>query len=138
MPLYMLGAPMIVGYPVVPLFENQGMGVAVFSYTGKVCWGINADWDMVPNVHEFVDDIRESFAELYTAALEPSRRRAAGRTARRKKAARLRTVKPRQRAAARPAVESAQSTPARISSENGGQPVAASAASEPLLARVRR
>jgi diacylglycerol O-acyltransferase / wax synthase len=69
MPLYLLGARMRVGYPVVPLFENQGLGVAVFSYTGQLCWGINADWDMIPGLHEFVSDIRNSFAELHRAAL---------------------------------------------------------------------
>src|SRR5204863_5252495 len=32
-PLYLLGAPLVCGYPVVPLFENQGVAVAIFSYT---------------------------------------------------------------------------------------------------------
>jgi diacylglycerol O-acyltransferase len=75
-PLYMQGARMVVGYPVVPLFQNQGLGVAVFSYIGKLCWGINADWDMVPNVHAFVAAVRESFRELHRAAVRRAHRRA--------------------------------------------------------------
>jgi diacylglycerol O-acyltransferase len=64
-PLYFLGSRLETGYPVVPLFENQGIGVAVFSYCGQLCWGINADWDMVPNVEDFRRDIRDAFRELH-------------------------------------------------------------------------
>src|SRR5207245_11159232 len=67
-PLYMLGAPLLGGYPTVPLFENQGLGVATFSYAGKLCWGFNADWDLVPDLHDFVTAIDDSFHELTEAA----------------------------------------------------------------------
>jgi len=67
-PLYMLGAPLRGGYPTVPLFENQGLGVATFSYAGKLCWGFNADWDLVPDLHDFVEAIGDSFQELTEAA----------------------------------------------------------------------
>ena len=50
------------------MFENQGLGVATFSYTGQLCWGFNADWDLVPDLHEFVHAIEESFRELAEAA----------------------------------------------------------------------
>jgi hypothetical protein len=68
-PFYMLGAPMLGGYPTVPLFEYQGLGVATFSYDGNLFWGINADWDLVHDLHEFVADIAASFKELHTAAM---------------------------------------------------------------------
>jgi diacylglycerol O-acyltransferase / wax synthase len=64
LPLYMLGAPMRKGYPLLPLFENQGLAVAILSYAGKLCFGINADWDLVPDLHAFVEDISASFREL--------------------------------------------------------------------------
>jgi len=67
-PLYMLGAALLGGYPTVPLFENQGLGVATFSYAGKLCWGFNADWDLVPDLHDFVAAIDDSFHELTEAA----------------------------------------------------------------------
>ena len=68
LPLYLLGAQMHVGYPLAPLFENQCLSVAVFSYNGQVCWGVNADWDRVPDLHAFVDVIKKSFDELRRAA----------------------------------------------------------------------
>ena len=67
-PLYLLGAQMVAGYPVVPLFENQGLGVALFSYNGQLCWGFNADWDLVPDLHDFVAGVARSFRELCAAA----------------------------------------------------------------------
>ncbi len=67
-PLYMLGAQLLEGYPLVPLFENQGLGIALFSYAGRLCWGFNADWDLLPDVHAFVEDVDASFAELRQAA----------------------------------------------------------------------
>ncbi len=68
-PLYLLGAQMESCYPVANLLPNQGLGVALFSYAGKLFWGIVADWDIVPDLHEFVLAIEEAFAEL--AAVPP-------------------------------------------------------------------
>ena len=62
-PLYMLGAPVKAIYPMVPLMQNQNLGIALFSYAGGLYWGFNADWESFPDVHEFVDDLRVSFAE---------------------------------------------------------------------------
>jgi hypothetical protein len=38
----------------VPLFEKQGLGVALFSYDGQLTWGFNADWDVLPDLHDLV------------------------------------------------------------------------------------
>ena len=85
-PLYLLGARMEEIYPLVPLFARLGLGVALFSYAGRLHWGFNADWDVVPDLHDFVRAIEDSFAELHAAALagrDPQARagdrRAAGR-----------------------------------------------------------
>ncbi len=67
-PLYMLGAPLLEGFPLVPLFEKQGLGVATFSYHGKLCIGVNADRELVPDLHEFTEALAASFAELCAAA----------------------------------------------------------------------
>jgi hypothetical protein len=67
-PLYLLGAEMETCYPVVNLLPNQGLGVALFSYAGKLFWGFVADWDVVPDLHEFVRCIETAFAELAMAA----------------------------------------------------------------------
>jgi len=71
--LYLLGAPMLAGYPQVPLFVRQGLAVALLSYAGKLHWGFNADWDLVPDLERFTDFVEESFAELRGAAASHSR-----------------------------------------------------------------
>jgi WS/DGAT/MGAT family acyltransferase len=63
-PLYLLGARLLEAFPLVPLFGNQALGVALFSYTGKICWGFNADWDLLPDLHDFVEAMDSSFQEM--------------------------------------------------------------------------
>jgi WS/DGAT/MGAT family acyltransferase len=63
MPLYMLGAQVKAIYPMVPLMQNQNLGIALFSYHRRLHWGFNADWESFPDVHEFVEDIDASFSE---------------------------------------------------------------------------
>ena len=63
-PLYLLGARMLDSYGLVPLTDNLCLGVVLFSYAGKLCWGFTADWDLVPDLHDFVLDVAASFAEL--------------------------------------------------------------------------
>ncbi|NIT98484.1 MAG: DUF1298 domain-containing protein, partial [Actinobacteria bacterium] len=46
-PLYLLGSRLLATYPLVPLWEGHGAGVALFSYAGTLYWGFNADWDVV-------------------------------------------------------------------------------------------
>lgn len=53
-PVFLNGARMIETYPLVPLFENQALGIALFSYDGSLYWGFNACWDAVPDLHDFV------------------------------------------------------------------------------------
>jgi len=64
LPLYTLGARMLEVFPHVPLVDNLGLGVALMSYDGKLCWGFNADYDLVPDLDRFVTNIVESFEEL--------------------------------------------------------------------------
>jgi WS/DGAT/MGAT family acyltransferase len=72
-PLYLLGARMIEVYPLVPLFVNHALGIALFSYDGKLHWGFNADWDAIPDLHDFVLATQASFAELCEAARTPGK-----------------------------------------------------------------
>src|SRR5262249_23897065 len=67
-PFYLLGARMIAGFPHLPLFENQGLGVALFSYDGQLYWGVAADWNQMPDLVDFMTHIADSFAELRAAA----------------------------------------------------------------------
>ncbi|UCE86311.1 MAG: wax ester/triacylglycerol synthase family O-acyltransferase [Deltaproteobacteria bacterium] len=68
LPLYLLGARMIEAYPMVPLFVNNALGIALFSYSGGLYWGFNADWDLFPDLHDFVVAVNTSFHELCDAA----------------------------------------------------------------------
>jgi diacylglycerol O-acyltransferase / wax synthase len=51
-PVELAGAPLREIYPLVPLFRNQAVGLALFSYTGSLFWGLNADWDAMPDLHD--------------------------------------------------------------------------------------
>jgi WS/DGAT/MGAT family acyltransferase len=63
-PVFMSGARMLESYPLVPLFDNQTLGVALFSYDKSLCWGFNACWDAVPDLHDFVQAIEREFETL--------------------------------------------------------------------------
>jgi hypothetical protein len=67
-PLYLLGAEMLEMYPQVPLFENIGLGIALVSYNGRVCWGFNADRELVPDLASFVADVERSLRRVADAA----------------------------------------------------------------------
>jgi WS/DGAT/MGAT family acyltransferase len=67
-PLYLLGARLRHVYPLVPLFPNQGLGVAVLSYAGQLCWGFNADCHIVPDLDAFAAALDDAFAELVAAS----------------------------------------------------------------------
>jgi WS/DGAT/MGAT family acyltransferase len=70
-PVYLLGARMLETYPVVPLAANQALGIALLSYDDGLYWGFNADWDALPDLHDLVDDVENSFEAL--RAVAPSR-----------------------------------------------------------------
>ncbi len=67
-PLYLLGAKMEQVFPYVPLADNLGLGIALFSYDGTLAWGFNADYELVPDLDQFVQAIRDSFQALREAA----------------------------------------------------------------------
>ncbi len=67
-PMYMLGAKMQEVYPHVPLADSLGLGIALMSYDGKLCWGFNADYDLIPDLPAFLDCISDAFTELQKLA----------------------------------------------------------------------
>ncbi len=66
--LFLLDSKMVEAYPHVPLFADQGLGIALFSYGDTLFWGIAADWDLVPDVEILCGFVEESFSELRVAA----------------------------------------------------------------------
>ena len=71
-PLYLLGAPLQEAYPIGPLFQHQALIVALFSYAGRLFWGLNADAALVPDLADLRRDLEASFRELAEAAGSPS------------------------------------------------------------------
>jgi diacylglycerol O-acyltransferase len=72
-PLYFLESKMNAIYPMMPLFPNQALAIAVVSYDGRVFWGFNSDWDALPDVHNLVEGIGEQFEQLRLTATTEAR-----------------------------------------------------------------
>lgn len=68
-PLYFLGARLLKAYPMVPLYGNNALGVAVLSYDNQLCWGLSADPDRAPELSRLCDDLRDEFRELEAGVL---------------------------------------------------------------------
>jgi diacylglycerol O-acyltransferase len=67
-PLYMLGRRLEAMYPMVPLAAKQALGIAIMSYDGQLNFGLNADYDALPDLEDLAEDLRASISELVAAA----------------------------------------------------------------------
>ncbi len=67
LPLHMLGARMVDNFGFLPLIDSLCLGIVLFSYAGKLCWGFTGEWDLLPDLHDFAGDIEASFRELSEA-----------------------------------------------------------------------
>ena len=63
-PLYAVGARLIEMQPLVPLLDGTGLGIALFSYDGKLHIGLNADYELVPDLSTFTALFAQSFMEI--------------------------------------------------------------------------
>jgi WS/DGAT/MGAT family acyltransferase len=69
--VWLLGAELQEIFPLVPLFEANALGIALFSYDGRLFWGLSADWDAMPDLHNltgFLDDEIEALRKVPDAA----------------------------------------------------------------------
>ena len=66
-PVYLLGAKMLADYGLVPIAKYVGLGIVLVSYVGKLAWGFNADWDVVPDLDVFGRCVDDAFSELSQA-----------------------------------------------------------------------
>jgi WS/DGAT/MGAT family acyltransferase len=78
-PLYAAGRRMVASYPYVPIAAGLRIVVAIFSYDGKLTFGVTGDYDAVPDLELLSDGIESSLAELLAAAVATA---PAGRPAR--------------------------------------------------------
>ncbi|MDX1449905.1 MAG: WS/DGAT domain-containing protein, partial [Acidimicrobiia bacterium] len=67
-PMYLLEARMLCNLPIVPLWAQHGAGIALFSYDGTMFWGVQTDFDTVPDTRGLLDAIDHSFQLLERAA----------------------------------------------------------------------
>jgi diacylglycerol O-acyltransferase len=67
-PLYLLGRELQEIVPLAFLPENHALAVAIMSYNGTVDFGLLGDYDAMPDLDFFADAVRESLAELLSAA----------------------------------------------------------------------
>jgi diacylglycerol O-acyltransferase / wax synthase len=67
-PLYLAGREMVDPFPMVPLAKNQGLGIALMSYNGRLNFGLVGDYELLADIEELADDLRDSLAELADAA----------------------------------------------------------------------
>jgi WS/DGAT/MGAT family acyltransferase len=71
-PVYAAGARMLACYPLVPLYRNQALGVALLSYDGRLHWGFNADWDALPDLHDLVALVERELATVQALGASPA------------------------------------------------------------------
>jgi len=67
-PLYLAGARMISMHPLGPIMEGVGLNVTVFSYLDTVHVGVQACWDLVPDVAVLASAMEDALAELVAEA----------------------------------------------------------------------
>ena len=67
-PLYLLGRRAIDPFPLVPLAKNQGVGIAIMSYDGRMDFGLVGDYDVMYDLDDLAVDLHDSLAELAEAA----------------------------------------------------------------------
>jgi WS/DGAT/MGAT family acyltransferase len=74
-PLYLLGAPLREFHPLLPLFANQGLAIAMMTYAGRVHVGLNADFDAVRDLEMLGEDVEAAVQELLAASQKTTARR---------------------------------------------------------------
>lgn len=73
-PLYLLGSEMKATYPLVPLWESHGAGIAMFSVNGSVDIGINMDRTIVEDPAALRGDLLKAFEDLKASEPAPESR----------------------------------------------------------------
>jgi WS/DGAT/MGAT family acyltransferase len=63
-PLYLAGSEMLATYPLVPLWQSHGAGIAMFSVMGMIDVGINMDRDLIDDATCLGRCMEESLVEL--------------------------------------------------------------------------
>jgi diacylglycerol O-acyltransferase len=77
-PLYMLGRRLESIFPMVPLTRNTTLGIAIMSYDGRIDFGLNGDFDLMPDLDQTAGHLEDAIDELAeTAGVDRGRRNGA-------------------------------------------------------------
>ncbi|HXV92865.1 MAG TPA: WS/DGAT domain-containing protein, partial [Pseudonocardia sp.] len=71
-PLYVLGRQMCSLYAYVPIGAATRVSIGIFSYRGRMTFGVNADFDAFPDVDVLAEGICRGMEELVDAAGAPA------------------------------------------------------------------
>jgi diacylglycerol O-acyltransferase len=63
-PLYAAGVPVVAMYPVAQLAKGQALALSVTSYNGQVFFGLTADREAIPDLHDFGALLHEALDEF--------------------------------------------------------------------------
>jgi WS/DGAT/MGAT family acyltransferase len=66
-PLYADRARLREIYPFMPVASGQALAIGVTSYDGRVHFGLNADYDSMPDLDQLAELVAQSLGELVTA-----------------------------------------------------------------------
>ena len=66
--LYVRGRRMTHLYPVVPLAENQALGIAIMSYDGTLGFGLLGDYDALADIDDLAEDLATAIGDLAATA----------------------------------------------------------------------
>jgi WS/DGAT/MGAT family acyltransferase len=66
--LYACGRPMLEAFPFVPLASSVRIGVAIFSYNGKLNYGVTGDLDTAPDIAVLCAGVEAGMTELLKLA----------------------------------------------------------------------
>ncbi len=99
-PLYVVGRRMVYSYPYVPIMGSVRISIAIFSYCGRLFFGITGDYDTVADINVLRDGIEEGMRELVAAAGGSPPENPRARTQRTSRGSRARACSPGGQAAA--------------------------------------
>jgi WS/DGAT/MGAT family acyltransferase len=68
--MHLLGAKLVELFPIVPLFQKQGLALGVVGYGDALYWGLVADPDVVPDLDVFGSLVQESLQDLLMSSAE--------------------------------------------------------------------
>ena len=66
-PMYLAGSPMLATYPLVPLWQSHGVGIAMFSLNGAIDVGINMDRNLIEDPSAMRLSLQYAFKEMKDA-----------------------------------------------------------------------